>query len=704
MNQNPVPPQENESRLPENLIRLEALRRTDPGLYAVALHAFIEGEAGRALESTRDMNFRQIIQAWWREHRETIAPDLPVDRESDLQSILMSIAAEHRLTNPVRHRFARLAPEEARGLTWNFLRLGDYAGWSALNESAPLRSSLESWEERSSAAEDTQLADLKSDFADLQSRSAELLSQRPILEAKEREILGLKRRLLNIETGIEAGTSLFSPGASPEDPQAPIQAEIRRLRKEIDTSDYRRYIDGLSRFSLTARTRRDFEKHLVRLTPEQREALEDFSADKDLLITGSAGTGKTLVLLEALSRTLKGKTPELTLGQPNQISLITFTNTLVKYDRYLASLMAPGLETDLESSETFFWKKLKLKEPGHKVDYKLLQEWIPEVNNTGVLSNGELWIEIEEFLFGLNVGKEEYLEAAVPRQGLKTPLNLKEREKVWAIRESLAGRMVTKGHYSKHFARLRLLEWLSSDASSLITHESLFVDESQDMAAVELMCLKRLAGRSLIMAGDTGQSIYGFINPYRRAGLELSQKQIRLLKTNHRNTIPIHNLAENYRRSGLATGEDPGPPSYPFREGPDPELHQGEDPEALADLLAAKARMYVQDLGYESEAVGVLCSRTAHLAMMAEKLAAVGLKSAVVRKDAFSFTDRGVVRLSTLHSSKGLDFPVVLMYLPELPPAREIDPAYQERLWRNLVYVAMSRGMDVVEIFKNPEI
>ena len=54
---------------PASLTRLDTIRRTDPGLYAVALHAFIEGEAGRALESTRDMNFRQIIQAWWREHR-----------------------------------------------------------------------------------------------------------------------------------------------------------------------------------------------------------------------------------------------------------------------------------------------------------------------------------------------------------------------------------------------------------------------------------------------------------------------------------------------------------------------------------------------------------------------------------------------------------------------------------------------------------
>ncbi|MCK5736841.1 MAG: ATP-dependent helicase, partial [Spirochaetaceae bacterium] len=464
---------------------------------------------------------------------------------------------------------------------------------------------------------------LKTDFADLQSRSAEIITQGSELETKEKEILRLQKQLIDLE---------ITPSGSTPVSRSEILTDIRRLRADIDSSDYHRYIEGLSRFSLTARTRRDFEKHLVRLTPEQHEALSDFSTDtpEDMLITGCAGTGKTLVLLEALSRVLKSRTPELLLGQPTKTTLVTFTKTLVKYDRYLASLMAPGTlqDADLESSETFFWKKLKEKEPEHIVDYQLLRGLMSEVNDTGILSDAELWIEIEEFLFGLNIGREEYLDASVPRKGLKTPLNLREREQVWTIREKLAEHMKQEGRYSKHYARVRLLHWLNTDPGNLITHENLFVDESQDMFAVELMCLKKLAGRSIIMAGDTGQSIYGFINPYRRANLELSQTQIRVLKTNHRNTIPIHKLAEGFRRRGLTAGEDPGPDSYPFREGPEPEIHKSDNPDFLADLLTAKARMYISGLGYDPESVGILCSRTAHLNLIAEKLAAAGLDSA----------------------------------------------------------------------------
>jgi hypothetical protein len=120
---------------------------------------------------------------------------------------------------------------------------------------------------------------------------------------------------------------------------------------------------------------------------------------------------------------------------------------------------------------------------------------------------------------------------------------------------------------------------------------------------------------------------------------------------------------DSIRHRTLATGEDSGSQSYPFRQGADPEMYQGDNPETIP---GGQAPDVCERLGYESEATGILCSRTDYLAMMAGKLAAVGLQSAVVRGDGFSFTDRGVARL-----------------------------------WRNLVYVAMSRGMDVVERFSS---
>jgi superfamily I DNA/RNA helicase len=57
------------------------------------------------------------------------------------------------------------------------------------------------------------------------------------------------------------------------------------------------------------------------------------------------------------------------------------------------------------------------------------------------------------------------------------------------------------------------------------------------------------------------------------------------------------------------------------------------------------------------------------------------------------------VRVSTLQSSKGLDFPVALLYLPSLPISAEYDEAAADGLACNLIYVAMTRAKDNLNVF-----
>lgn len=440
----------------------------------------------------------------------------------------------------------------------------------------------------------------------------------------------------------------------------------------------------------------------IPLDPEQQNAVADFSPESTRLVLGSAGTGKTRVLLAAFREFSLQSRESPDAAAPS--GMVTFSRTLTKYDSHRARSLIHEAHLNICTSETFFWRALKTKEPRHIVDYHILRRLIPEVNDTGFLSDGELWIEIEEFLFGLNITKDEYIEAQVPRHGLKTGLNRGEREKVWSIRSALSERMTSEGRYSMHFARLRLLGWIANDIIEPQTAGPLFVDESQDMAAAELLCLRRLSGSGLIMAGDSGQSIYGFINPYRRADLPAHQDEIRVLGLNHRNTRPVHASAESYRRTGLPEGENPGPPSRPYRDGPEPRIHVGGDIEALADLLSAHVKYSIVGENRPPESVGILCSRSAGLGLIAGKLEALGIDSLPVRHETFSFDRPGAVRLSTLHSAKGLEFEAVFIYLPELPPAREIDPAYQTRLYRNLIYVAVTRARDSLEVFAHESI
>jgi superfamily I DNA/RNA helicase len=58
-----------------------------------------------------------------------------------------------------------------------------------------------------------------------------------------------------------------------------------------------------------------------------------------------------------------------------------------------------------------------------------------------------------------------------------------------------------------------------------------------------------------------------------------------------------------------------------------------------------------------------------------------------------------VIRLSTLHSSKGIEFPVVLLFLPNLGFQGSYDERAAETMQRNLLYVALTRAMDLVVLF-----
>ena len=165
-----------------------------------------------------------------------------------------------------------------------------------------------------------------------------------------------------------------------------------------------------------------------------------------------------------------------------------------------------------------------------------------------------------------------------------------------------------------------------------------------------------------------------------------------------RNTVPIHDVAEAYRAHAGLEDEEAGA-TVAFREGPIPELYTAPTRKELALLLLRKASLFIDVLDYDPENIAVLAPTKTDLAAVGDILGHAGYQHANVRDDDFSFKQEKTIRLSTLHSSKGLDFPVVLLYLPSLPPRTEYDGKTGETLVRNLIYVAMTRAMDNLNVF-----
>ena len=711
------------SALDARMVRLSRLLGTDEGFYVLALHSFVESFIVDVVPSLRYFisfpallwDFKDFLKAKGR-----VSPD-------DLQAI-NRISREHPTANKVRHGFLSLSKEEAVAASHNFLGFCRTCGIEH-PFLATLSRTMEIWDEKVSPLEKSQeLAKLTFDLFVAQRENRKLLQQAEAARdaSAKAEQLNADLKLRTAELARERAR-VEGKGERVDALRAELNA-LAQQRKTLDEElakfrDLDLYVEHLNRFTIYTRTRRDYERSLMRLTAEQQAALDGITLGHDFHVRGGAGTGKTIVLLHAYAKARKLLAEELGLERQSpeergRVVLLTYTNTLVKYDRYLAALLkAPGGSggsggsgggpeggADLiQTADSFFLARLRAVDPSWKVDHdavdKLCRRWPVDF-----MSAGELAVEVEDFLFGNLVSRAEYVDEVVVRHGMRQPLSRAQRARVWEAREQIVGAMEDMGTFSKSYSRIKLIEdreARSGDAGAragTADVDFIFVDESQDLTSADLKALKLMCRRGVVMAGDAGQAIYGVGSPYKRAGIDISGRT-RILRTDFRTTCPIHDLAEKYRE--LCEPDIEGGPvtTHAFREGPAPELYRAATREELLKLLVEKVSLFIEKLGYDPENVTVLAPGKGDVTAIQDRLGRRGITSANIRDDAFSFTAEGMVRVTTLHSSKGLDFPVVLLYLPSLPAGGEYDEKSSDALDRNLLYVAMTRAMDNLNVF-----
>jgi hypothetical protein len=686
-----------ESVLDERIARLSRLAEADEGLFVIALHSFVEAYIrDDAPELGESEDFADLVWAY-RERltaRGATAGDL---------SLLSAIIREHSIVRRVTQSFMKLDREEARAAAHNFLRFCALCG-IASERLCGLEAVVRAWEEKL-PAHDGELARVQTELVFAQGEGRRLLSQTAQWARDKQRLAELDGESMRLTRELER-----ERGAT-----APDRGAVERLGRELESlaqgkraltekleayRDLDAYVQHLSRFSQYTRTRMDYERSVMKLTPEQREAAEAVRPGHDLLIRGGAGTGKTIVLLHALRAALREREGELALAPGARILFLTYTTTLVKYDRYIAEVLrereAEGL---ILTADSFFQARLGMLGGHYRIDFGVIQRMAERLNVTGFLSASELAVELEDFLFGSLVTRQEYVDERIPRRGMRQPLSSGQRGEVWDIRQRCVEEMERDGVLSRNYSRVRMIELLEARPGDerLRNLDMAFIDESQDLSAADLRTLKLMSRRGLALAGDTGQSIYGAGSPYKRAGIDVAGRT-RVLHVSFRNTVPIQAMAEAYRSlSGLE--EDETGASVAFREGPVPELYAAATREELGRLLLRKAALYIEELGYDPENLTVLAPTRSDLAAVGDALGHAGYRHADIRDDDFSFKQQKTIRLSTLHSSKGLDFPVVLLYLPRLPARVDYDDKAADTLMRNLIYVAMTRAMDCLNVF-----
>jgi Nuclease-related domain/AAA domain/UvrD-like helicase C-terminal domain len=237
-----------------------------------------------------------------------------------------------------------------------------------------------------------------------------------------------------------------------------------------------------------------------------------------------------------------------------------------------------------------------------------------------------------------------------------------------------------------------LLQAYASGQARAAAYQAILVDEGQDFANDWYrVILKALdpTSNSLFIALDSSQNIYKRKTSWRELGVEIVGHS-RVLRINYRNTRPILNAAygiiselDSCARGARGAADDYVTPDRALRNGPPPEVHRH------ASLAAARefAREWIQtrlDNGVAPEDILVLGLARPKMETLTAWLTGASVPASFLLAD----QSAGTVRLSTIHSAKGLDATSVLLFAGHDLEARGDEEA------RRLLYIAMTRARE----------
>lgn len=685
--------------------RLIYMQSSDCGFFVLAIYSFIEQYMKSEIsyfvgvEDTDD-KFHNLIYKYINSLKKKVG--WINKRDCDF---LFSMKNGKHNANLVRHQFKSLSVEEARAAIRDLLKFCEISDQSIREQFEPLNSQLAEWIQRIPPTETAK------ELLEANNRITEMQKNLPNIIKESSEYQELQNKLINIKRRCE----MFELEKNQSEQVAKLyEREIENYEEQqVEVQNkfayYENYISNLHRMLTYTRTRNDFEHSILRLTSEQQEAVNRIKFKKDYLVKGSAGTGKSLVLLKSIEKLIENTKND----NKSRVTFITFTTSLVKYNAYVASLMKMGLnEENIKTADSFFKEILEYVIPKHYVNYseqctnnykKIILDIIRQHYSTKEITVDEVYNEAILFIWPNMITKEEYLDEMIDRTCLKNALKYNQRVIYWDIISKLEDRINKDKSWSPEYAKLQVARILKihplSDDEKI--KDYIFVDEAQDLSICAMFCLKQVCKISVIMAGDKDQSIYKIQTPIKYAGMDIIGNTI-TLRTNFRNTIQINDVAERYRK--LIPEINQNENSSSFRMGPPVELIDldidATHSKDLFELIAQRVKICIVEFGYAAENICIILSDIKNqkpTKIMAE-LSKIGIQSEGIKEKDYAIG--GKVSISTIQSCKGLDFPVVILLADHGVHFNDSKyaPETVEKLQRNMFYVAMTRAMDMLTV------
>ena len=432
---------------------------------------------------------------------------------------------------------------------------------------------------------------------------------------------------------------------------------------------------------------------LLHLDDEQRDVAH-WHLDRPTLIRGGPGTGKTVV---ALYRTLHliERNPGL------RVLYTTYTTTLAHYaEQLLSRLLAErGLTAKLEVKTVdrvmndFAGRGLQLDQ-GDRGAREALKTVVirgadPLLDRLGLRY---LLDEFHEVIDGWGLSTLADYQAA-NRQGRRLPLMASDREIIWR-------------HYQlwrRALDRAQIVTWPQRRVAALrhaiATYDAVIVDEAQGLSPIAIRFLRRLANdpQHFTLAADTNQSLYQRGTSWKAIDSALDMRgKTAVLHRTYRSTQELHAVLQDLAAHPLLDLAEL--PEAPARQGVKPillKLPEASDYAALIRVVLEQCRR----LRIPLSGVGVLTTSNVAAENVVSEFNARAI-NAVLGKNSDLDLDYPAIKVMTLHSAKGLEFPlVVLLDINEGQlPRQHTDVPEEERTNYEsndlkLLFVGVSRAM-----------
>jgi len=447
---------------------------------------------------------------------------------------------------------------------------------------------------------------------------------------------------------------------------------------------------------LTAALDAPFEKWAVFLHPAQRELVRR-KVTGPTRVTGSAGTGKTIVALhravhlaeqrETARVLLTTFSPELALALSAKLEIQTQAVPELRERITVRPLDEAAVELYCQ----------QFGEPD-LVDHSHIRELIEKALSAGIggdLTPQFLLEEWQELVDAWGVTDPESY-ATLPRIGRRTRLGPKQREAAWTVFDHVRTRMAELGLVTRAMIYNRLTGWVEDRGT--IPFEHVVVDEAQDLTVAQVRFLAAVGnGRddALFLAGDIGQRIFRLPFSWVKLGLDIRGRS-HSLRVNYRTSHQIRAMADRLLPPAITDldGVEEGRRgTVSIFDGPIPEVRLLDSSEAEVQFVSDWLQRCITS-GIPSKQIAILV-RSPDQLDRARKAAEDSVAASAVSEPPI---------VTVMHDAKGLEFRAVAVVacdedvipdphrLASIGDVAEMESVYETE--RHLLYVACTRARD----------